>query len=214
MKICSKCNIEKELSCFHKHKSRKDGYREICKTCRKIETKKYIEKNYEIISEKKKKFYIDNKEKINKENRIIYKIWYQSNKEKKSEYLKKWYELNPNYNSTYYKKRRDNDVLFRIITNVRGRTSHFIKKKNNSFNTSKLIGIDYISFREYFEKLFVEGMSWENYGEWEVDHIVPLSSAKTKDEIYELAKYTNLQPLWRKDNKIKSNKLNWTPQKY
>ena len=214
LKKCSKCGIEKDFSCFHKHKSRKDGYRERCKICIKVETKEYIDKNFQILSEKKKKYYLDNKEKIKLRNKTNHKNWYNSNKEKKSEYIKNWYKLNPEYNTNYSKNRKKIDVLFRILTNVRRRTNLFIKKKNQSFNTTELIGIDYLSFKEYFEKLFVEGMSWENYGEWQIDHIIPLSSAKTKEEIYELAKYTNLQPLWQKDNKMKSNKLNWTPQKF
>lgn len=213
-KICTKCLIEKDFTCFHKHKSRKDGYREVCKACRKIETKEYITTNSEVLSEKKKKYYIDNIEKIKTKNKINNKVWYESNKEKKLEYLKNWYKLNPDYNTNYHRNRRNSDILFKIITNVRRRTNLFLKEKNKSINTTELIGIDYISFREYFENLFYDGMSWENYGEWQVDHIIPLSSAKTKEEIYELAKYTNLQPLWRIDNKKKSNKLNWEPQKF
>jgi hypothetical protein len=50
-------------------------------------------------------------------------------------------------------------------------------------------------------------MCWENRNEWHIDHIVPLSSAKTEDEVYGLCHYTNLQPLWAKDNLQKSNKL-------
>ena len=50
-------------------------------------------------------------------------------------------------------------------------------------------------------------MTWDNYGQWHIDHIIPLSSAKTEMEIYELCKYTNLQPLWAVDNLRKNNKL-------
>ena len=104
--------------------------------------------------------------------------------------------------------------MFKIVVNIRRRTSLFLKKKNISKNTTELIGIDYITFKGYFEKLFRDGMSWDNYGEWEIDHITPLSSAKNENELKNLAKYTNLQPLWKKENKEKSNKLNWEPQKF
>jgi hypothetical protein len=50
-------------------------------------------------------------------------------------------------------------------------------------------------------------MSWENRSEWHIDHIVPLSSAKSEAEIIFLNHYSNLQPLWAKDNIQKSNKM-------
>jgi preprotein translocase subunit Sss1 len=213
MKICVKCSIKKPLNDFHKHKIRKDGYREICKLCRKPETKKYIEENFKILSEKKKIYYQENKDKIKIKHREYHKIWSKKNNPKRIEYLKKWKILNPNYDTEYVKKRKKKDILFKIKLNIRRRTNLFLKEKCISLNATELIGIDYHSFKEYFEKLFYGGMTWENYGEWEIDHIIPLSSIKTEEEIYQLAKYTNLQPLWKKDNKEKSNKLNWEPQK-
>ena len=61
----------------------------------------------------------------------------------------------------------------------------------------------------YLESKFVEGMSWNNYGlyGWHIDHIIPLSSANTEDEIYKLCHYTNLQPLWSEDNLKKGCKI-------
>jgi hypothetical protein len=59
------------------------------------------------------------------------------------------------------------------------------------------------------ENQFVEGMNWENYGSkgWHIDHIIPLSSAKTVDEAISLNHYKNLQPLWAVDNMKKGNKI-------
>ena len=50
-------------------------------------------------------------------------------------------------------------------------------------------------------------MSWENQGKWHIDHITPLSSAKTEEEVYRLCHYTNLQPLWAEDNLKKGSKI-------
>jgi hypothetical protein len=49
-------------------------------------------------------------------------------------------------------------------------------------------------------------MSWDNYGEWHLDHKTPVSWATTEEEIYELNKYTNFQPLWQFDNLSKGNR--------
>jgi len=50
-------------------------------------------------------------------------------------------------------------------------------------------------------------MNLDNQGKWHIDHIIPLSSAKTEGEFYELCHYTNLQPLWAENNIKKSNKI-------
>lgn len=74
--------------------------------------------------------------------------------------------------------------------------------------TIESLGIDIPSFKLYLESLFLTGMSWDNYGlhGWHIDHIIPLSSAKTKEEFDLLSHYTNLQPLWAKDNFQKGSK--------
>jgi len=69
------------------------------------------------------------------------------------------------------------------------------------------LGISYDDFKTYIESLFTENMSWENYGEWELDHKVPISLATTVEEIYSLNHYTNFQPLWASDNKSKGNRF-------
>ena len=69
-----------------------------------------------------------------------------------------------------------------------------------------MLGIDLACFKSYIESKFQEGMNWDNYGQWHVDHIKPLSLATTEQQIIELNHYTNLQPLWAVDNIKKSNK--------
>jgi hypothetical protein len=80
-----------------------------------------------------------------------------------------------------------------------------ITKSNSSL---KIIGCSPLFLKEYIENQFIQDMSWEKFGKYiHIDHIIPLSSAKTEEEIYKLCHYTNLQPLWAEDNLKKSNKI-------
>ena len=114
-------------------------------------------------------------------------------------------------NNIWAKEKRKNDSIFKLKRNMRCRISEFLKnrkmeKRNTTFN---IIGCSPLELKIHIENQFVDGMSWENYNfwSWHVDHKIPLDSAKTEDEVYKLCHYTNLQPLWMKDNIEKSNKI-------
>jgi hypothetical protein len=77
--------------------------------------------------------------------------------------------------------------------------------KNNK--TEKILGCTFEKFREHIEKQFKPGMTWLNHGDWELDHIVPISFAKTEEEVIKFSHYTNLQPLWWQDNLNKRDNL-------
>jgi hypothetical protein len=79
-----------------------------------------------------------------------------------------------------------------------------ITKKNKTF---EIVGCTPEFLKEHLEKQFVDGMTWENRNKWHIDHKLPLSSAKTEEELYKLCHYTNLQPLWAEENLKKSNKI-------
>ena len=81
------------------------------------------------------------------------------------------------------------------------------KKLNKTNKTFTIVGCTPSELKEHLERKFTDGMSWQNQGSWHIDHIVPLSSAQTEEEIYKLCHYTNLQPLWAKDNLKKTNKF-------
>lgn len=218
LKECSKCKKNKELICFYKNSKSKDGLRSNCIECGnkyktenkeklKEQTKKYNQKRK--IS--KKKWSENNKDKMNASR----KKWVQNNlekeKERKKEYSKKYYLKNKkkirDYSNEKQKLYRKTNPLFKLKCNLRKRIGFFIKKK--SINTELILGISFEEFKVYFESKFTDGMTWEKMGkEIHIDHIIPLSSAKTEEELYKLCHYTNLQPLWAKDNLSKGSKIN------
>lgn len=183
-KKCSKCKDVKSLSEFAKDKSRLDGYSYNCKSCKKA----YRNAN----KDKSKAYYQDNKDKK--------KAYYQDNK----------YKIRENQ-TVYNKRKRHTNPMFKLKDNLRKRLSSAIKRKGYSKNTktADTLGCSWELLKEYLESQFVNGMNWDNYGKWHIDHIKPLASANTEEEIYNLNHYTNLQPLWAEDNLRKSDNIDY-----
>ena len=113
------------------------------------------------------------------------------------------------YHRAYSKNRRKNDPLFRLKRNLSTRTSLAFTTKYWTKNSGNIdmLGTDYETAFKHIESQFKEGMTWDNRGEWHIDHIIPLSSAKTKEEMEKLCHYTNIQPLWKEENILKGNKI-------
>lgn len=189
-KICSKCGVEKKVCEYYKKKGCLFGVNSYCKKCQ-LEIKQNLRKNNpEKYKEQTKKYYEKTKD-TQKEKK---KIWILNNREK--------------YNS-YWTNRKKEDIEFKLITDMRSRLSTYLSKKGLSKKnkTFEIVGCSPLQLREHLEKQFVIGMTWNNRGEWHIDHIIPLSSAKTEEELYKLFHYTNLQPLWAIENIKKSNKI-------
>jgi hypothetical protein len=107
------------------------------------------------------------------------------------------------------RRRMKKDPIFRIKEKSRKRLVHAIRGRGRgSSHTVALLSCTYLQFKLSFEKKFTEGMNWQNYGEWHVDHIKPCSLFDLTDpnQMTECYHYSNLQPLWAKDNIKKSNK--------
>jgi hypothetical protein len=212
-KICKKCLIEKDVCEFHKNSNSRDGLRSKCKECisfyfkyeisqdalksKKERNKIYREQNKESIKSYIKKYYDENPEKF--EDRRLYLVKYR--------------KKNLEYYRTYHKKRNETDSNYKLIKVLRSRLNKIIKNKNiiKGESTIFVLGCTLSEFKIYIESKFTDGMSWENYGYygWHIDHIIPISKGKTEEEIYKLCHFTNLQPLWAKDNLTKGNRINF-----
>jgi len=97
--------------------------------------------------------------------------------------------------------------LYKKSRSIRKHTRRFIRGRSK--NWSLIFGCSGDEMKKHLEKQFTDGMSWDNYGlhGWHIDHISPLSLSTTLNDLLEKAHYTNLQPLWAKDNIKKSNKI-------
>lgn len=202
-RICRICEIEKNINEFDIDKRRRDNISSKCKECRRKYHNQYNNLNREKTNEKNKKRYWENREK----ELIRSKEKHQKNKEKEIEYRKK----NREKKAKRERERYQNDFLYRLKVNLRNRLKLFLKsKKINKINkTIEIVGETPETIKKYIENQFKDGMSWENYGHngWHIDHIIPLSSAKTEEEVYKLCHYTNLQPLWANENYKKGKKI-------
>jgi hypothetical protein len=122
-----------------------------------------------------------------------------------------YYERNKskiNAQKTIYKRKRRGDVSYRLIENLRSRLYRALKKDHKSGSAVNDLGCSIRQLKKHLEAQFKPGMSWDNYGEWHIDHIKPLISFNLSDkkELKKACHYANLQPLWAKDNILKGCK--------
>ncbi len=191
-KICTKCNIKKDLSEFVKHTGYKDGYENWCKNCVNINSKKWYKNNKLKASKTRKKYKEKNKEKLCKQN---------------SEYNKK----NLEKFNRLRRERSKIDLDYKIKTNLRTRLHHAIKDRTKSKRTFDLLGCSINQLKKHLESQFVERMTWDNYGlhGWHIDHKKPcnLFDLTKESEQLKCFNFKNLQPLWAIDNWKKGNRI-------
>jgi 5-methylcytosine-specific restriction endonuclease McrA len=135
-----------------------------------------------------------------KENKL-----FEENNPRQTYRKERYLKIKPEHNKKVRensKKRYSNDIEYKLLTLTRGRIHNYLKGTHKSESTKAILGIDAEGYKQYLENLFVEGMSWDNHGEWEIDHIHPISKGGTFH-------YTNTQPLWKEENRKKSNKLGY-----
>ena len=107
-----------------------------------------------------------------------------------------------------YKTYNSSPLLRKIGRNLRSRLNKAIKGNYKTGSAVRDLGCSIKELKKYLESKWQQGMSWDNYGEWHIDHIKPLNSFDLEDEeqLKEACHYTNLQPLWAKDNLKKGSK--------
>jgi hypothetical protein len=189
-KVCTKCGVNKPISEFRNRKDSKDGKRNNCKVCQSNHNKLYNEANANDISISRKVFYDNNQERLLTEKKKNYE-------ENRAVLIKR--------QSDYDKRKKQTDPIYRLKKNMRTMVGKSLKKKayTKKSQTFEIVGCLQDFFIIYVESLWESWMTWDNYGKyngtpnygWDIDHIKPLITGLTEDDIIKLNHYTNLQPL-------------------
>lgn len=216
---CHDCEILKNREYEKKRKDRTEyikkhnkEYREKNKQFVKDLNAKWREKNKDLIKEKRKEEYKQNKDKILKRQ----KDYYEKNKEDILEYHHKYNKDNSKIlvekATKYRKSRKETDEFYRFKLLLRDCIKKSFTRTNHrkTSYSKEIIGTDFETAWNYLKETWRKNYGTEYNGEpYHIDHVKPLATAKTKEDVIKLCHYTNLQMLKPKDNLNKSDKTNW-----
>ena len=203
MKICKICNATEDLIEF-----RKD--RRICNNCLKKNKQEYYLSNHKETREHQNKYRELNRDKINAQKREHYKLNKERLIKNSSDYKK---NNRKRYNNLKI-NRKKNDPSYKLRITVSERIRQALKyhlagtyKKKDS--TIELLGCSIDELKIHLQNQFKEGMTWQNHGEWHIDHIIPCAAfdLSKKEDCLKCFDYKNLQPLWAHENLSKSDKI-------
>ncbi len=208
-RVCYKCHQEKDITDFYKNKSMPLGISYDCKECRLKSRKDFHNTHKDEINEKRRERYTENSHPILEKNRL----WRAYNIDKVRARNKRYTDNNKikiKQSKEKYKNRRNqllrekykNDLEYRLTCLLRHRLWETVKNEYKGSSVLDLLGCDLTYFMKYISGLFLPNMTWENYGTWHLDHILPCASFDLTniEEQKKCFHYTNLQPLWATDN--------------
>jgi hypothetical protein len=202
LKKCKICEVEKSLTEFYvtrrvykgKEYSNPQSY---CKSCSKAKYNREGKAKYKGSQEFRKKQRASNKK------------WVSENKERMGELMVNWKDSNKEhlkeYRKNYHQTRMQEDIDYRLVNILRARFNRAFSKGYKKGSAVKDLGCSIPKLKAHLESKFQSGMTWDNYGEWHIDHIIPLSlfDLSSLDDIRVACHYLNLRPLWAKDNMSK-----------
>jgi len=211
LKRCYKCDSVKSLAEFELYD---DGtkYRGSCKICRHTEKAEYVARNKEKVDEYHRQYRADNIEQIKSRR----KVKYQGDKEalgvrRRELYVKNHAHIRKRIAARHAERMRT-EPEYVLRRAVRARTGAAVKSiGEKSAGSLEYLGCSISELKTHLESQFKPGMSWDNYGYygWHIDHIKPISSFNLtiETELAQACHYTNLQPLWAKENFSKGNRI-------
>ena len=139
------------------------------------------------------------------------KEYQKNNKGKKAEYDKEYAQNNKEKIYEYQRNRRKTDPRYRLNANTKTAIGVSLHGNKNGRHWEDLVGYTLDNLKEHLESQFTDGMTWDNYGKWSIDHFIPISAFNfTKPEHLDFKRcwaLENLQPLWAEENMSKHTKL-------
>lgn len=183
-------------------------YREAHKDEIKAYHKGWRDSNREHLNEMQRGKYKENPEAFKERKERYVNSHLEQVKESRTRYKKE----NRQKCTDYERNKRHNDPIYRFRSGARHLIWSYNRKKGYKGGKTvwEMVGCDFDSFLVHIQSQFTEGMTMENYGLsegcWNIDHIVPISTAETDEDIERLNHYTNLRPMWAIENSKKSRK--------
>ena len=213
IKECNKCHklLPADTENFHRNQKNVDGLQRYCKSCAYKEQKRFYSNNKEKVKTRVAEYARKNQEQIKG-----YKTEYQTNnKEYEAKRKRRWYqnnrELTINRAVANKREKRRIDPMCRLNDSIGGGIFKAIRENKAGHRWEELVGYTLSQLRAHIEKKFLPGMTWDNYGKWHIDHILPKASfffAKaSEDDFKKCWDISNLQPLWAEDNIRKGAKI-------
>jgi len=183
------------------------AYRERNREKLAAQDKEYRHRTAEQQKEKNRRYYEENSDAINsrmKENRSRPEV-----KEAHAQYLRKYRRDNPEKRRLRERENYRTCLQYRLRTLLRNRLGCAITSRAKNGSAVKDLGCTIDEFIVYISERFEPGMTWDNWGDWHLDHIIPLSHFDLSDrkQLKQACHYTNMQPLWAADNLSKKDKL-------
>lgn len=221
-KQCRICGEIKPITEFNKTYK---WYSNRCKSCQAIYMKKWCDDNKDKRKAQEAERYLNNKQKHAEKCHAYYVLNKEKIKAKASEYRLKNKEtlaqkakerrLSKEHKEKWYREYKSNrykeDSRFRLNHNISAGIRTSLRGKKEGRKWEELVGYTLDQLKKHIERQFQPGMSWNNYGEWHIDHEIPISAFNFSTfqdlDFQRCWALKNLRPLWKETNLKKHAKL-------
>lgn len=218
-KLCRTCGETKSPDEYYKDRSKLSGRSSQCILCEKEHKKRSdVRARANLLNRQKyqnpetRKRILARNKRWREENHELKlemdRRWRANNRERHRAYSRKWVQDNPE-RSRAYQKEYYLDMHHHLARSLRIRMNQAVNNNQKAGSVVADLGCSISAFKLYIENQFEDEMTWNNYGKWHLDHVLPLASFDLTDrqQFLEAANWLNYQPLWAEDNLTKGSKV-------